>query len=666
MPDAAFGKRLSSCENWRQPQLLAEASVMKENRLYFPLRVEGHFFSALIDTGAIRSFVGKTVMNTFPDSIRPSLCEQVRVANGEPVLIPGEMTLNLGTAEDPWIHTFLCMECLMGDAIIGMDFLRKFPSVARELADALQPRKEEQTDQTGGHNCTIEAVENKDDLSKDQTKKLEEFLAEELPVFETIRRPTKLVKHQIRLKDPTPLKQRYRNRNPKMQEIIDAEVDEMLAAGVIERSHSPWSSPVVLVTKKDGKKRFCIDFRAINKVSEKDAYPLPKINAILDKLREGKYFSTLDLKSGYWQVPLTADSKPVTAFTAPERGLFQFRVMPFGLHSAPATFQRLLDQIIGPELDKCAFVYLDDIIVIGRSFEEHLLNLRKVFRQLYNASLKLNPSKCHFGKRKLKYLGHLVTADGIQTDPDKVKAIQAIPQPKTTKQVRSFLGVATWYRRFVPNFADIAAPLCSLLKKDTRFHWGASQQEAFAELRKRLTEAPVLACPDFARQFTLQTDASDVGIGLALTQEFDDGEHVIAYASRTLTPQEQKFHTTEKECLAIVWGIEQMRPYLEGYHFKVMTDHHSLKWLQSLKEPKGRRSRWVMLLQMLFLDIRCLSRKAQPENCARRQHLFHASGIGATWTRCRKIRNQCQTTGSKMVSSSDMFIILVTWLNRIC
>jgi len=225
--------------------------------------------------------------------------------------------------------------------------------------------------------------------------RLRAFLARELALFEGVKGPTHLLQHHIRVKPgQVPIKQRYQPRNPAMQAIIDREVDNMEQEGIIEPSEGSWSSPVVVVKKKDGSHRFCIDFRRVNAVTEKDAYPLPQVTATLDKLRGARYLTTLDLKSGYWQVPLTPESRPITAFTVPGRGLMQFKVIPFGLHSAPATFQRLLDTVIGPELEPHVLVYLDDIIVVSRTFDEHLHHLATVFHRLRQARLRLNPDKC--------------------------------------------------------------------------------------------------------------------------------------------------------------------------------------------------------------------------------------------------------------------------------
>lgn len=346
-----------------------------------------------------------------------------------------------------------------------------------------------------------------------------------------------------------------------------------------------------------------MDFRYLNSKSDPDAYPLPRISTILDRLREANFVSSIDLKDGYWQIPLEHSSRKYTAFTVPGRGLYQWCVMPFGLHSAPATFQRALDTVIGVEMEPFAFAYLDDIIVIGRTMEEHLSNLKQVFRRLRDANLRINPEKCEFFKSETKYLGHVVSAQGIHTDPDKIAAIRELPAPTTLKELRRFLGIVSWYRRFVPEFATLAFPLTSMLKKGKHWRWTEDQQTVYEILKVRLTEAPVLACPDFSVPFTLQTDASDYGLGAVLTQVLDGAERVIAYASRVLNGAEKNYSATEKECLAIIWGVRKMRPYLEGYHFNVITDHLSLKWLNSIENPTGRLARWALELQQYTFSI---------------------------------------------------------------
>ncbi|KAL7725192.1 hypothetical protein ACLKA6_017348 [Drosophila palustris] len=292
-------------------------------------------------------------------------------------------------------------------------------------------------------------------------------------------------------------------------------------------------------------------------------------------------------------------SREYTAFTVPGRGLFHWKVMPFGLHSAPATFQRALDSVIGPDMEPFAFAYLDDIIVSGATLEEHVRNLGEVLRRLRQANLRLNRAKCKFFRRSLVYLGHVISGEGIHTDPDKIAAVRQLQPPTTCRELRRCLGIASWYRRFVPNFADIVQPMSLLLKKGQKWDWKPEQQAAFEELKARLTEAPVLACPDFSEKFVLQTDASDCGLGAVLTQLHQGAERVIAYVSRRLV----KAEATEKECLAIVWAIRKLRCYLEGYRFDVVTDHLALKWLNSIDNPTGRIARWALELKQYQFDI---------------------------------------------------------------
>jgi transposase InsO family protein len=580
-----------------------------DHRPHVNTQILGEWYAALVDTGAAGSFIGDHLREKCNRHLRPvtPTIQSARMANGQVDTITEAYWISLQIGTTSIRGKFHHLPHLPSDLVLGIDLLRRYPfSIDLKegsaslrpptAADEVQPTQPQPAFQVSDSPPLT--------LSPEEEQRLQQFLAEELPLFDSVRGLTPLARHEIRLLHPEPVKQRYRQRNPFMQGIIEEEVDKMLAEGVIEPSDSPWSSPIVLAKKKDGKHRFCIDFRKVNEVTRKDAYPLPFINVILDKLRRARYISTIDLKSGYWQVPLTPSSKPITAFTVPSRGLYQFRVMPFGLHSAPATFQRLMDRVIGPELDPYCFAYLDDIVVLGETFEQHLQVLQEVFRRLRAANLRLNPDKCQFGRRSLTYLGHVVTAAGIRTDPDKVAAIRQLATPKTLRQLRRFLGMASWYRRFIPDFSRIAAPLNRLLKKGGRWDWTPEQDAAFNTLKDSLSAAPVLACPDFGKPFVLQTDAADTGLGVALTQYVDGGDHVIAYASRSLTKPEQAYSTTEKECLAVVWGIEKMRPYLEGYRFTVLTDHQSLKWLRAIKDPTGRLARWAIFLQQHDFDIR--------------------------------------------------------------
>ena len=418
---------------------------------------------------------------------------------------------------------------------------------------------------------------------------------------------TNLTEHVIDVGSHPPIKQRYYLVSPKVMQDIITEVDKMLDHDIIEPSNSSWSSPIVMAKKADGTRRFCLDFRKLNQVTKKDAYPLPQMNGILDKLRSAKYISKIDLLKGFHQIPLENGSREKTAFTVPSRGLFQFKRMPFGLPNAPATFQRLLDKIIGPEMEPHAFAYLDDKIIVTETFQDHLEGLSKVLTKIKEAGLEINRKKCEFCCSQVHYLGFLVNENGLQTDPDKIDPILKYPVPRNIKDLRRFLGLASWYRRFIPNFATLASPLTMLLKKKQNWVWDIEQQTAYEEIKRCLSNAPVLTCPDFEVPFVLQTDASNSGVGAVLTQTINDEEHVISYASRTLSEAEIKYTTTEKECLAIVWAIQKFRPYLEGYKFTVVTVHSSLRWLHNLKNPTGRLARWS--LSLLEYDFEIVHRK---------------------------------------------------------
>ena len=297
---------------------------------------------------------------------------------------------------------------------------------------------------------------------------------------------TNVVLHNIDTGDKPPVRQPpYRAPMIYREKIADM-VTEMQERGIVQPSTSPWASPVVLVPKKDGSMRFCVDYRRLNSMTKKDVYPLPRVDDILDTLGNAKYFTTLDLASGYWQVPLDDDSRPKTAFTT-HQGLFEFVRMPFGLCNAPATFQRAMQTVLaGLEWRDC-FVYIDDILVVSRTFEEHLQHLEQVFDRLRKANLRLKPKKCSFLCKEVSYLGHLISVEGVRPDPEKTEKVKCFPEPRDVTQVRQFLGLASYYRRFVPNFAKIASPLHVLLKKDNVFQWSAECSSAFQQLKDVLT-----------------------------------------------------------------------------------------------------------------------------------------------------------------------------------
>lgn len=414
--------------------------------------------------------------------------------------------------------------------------------------------------------------------------------------------------HTIDTGDTEPIRQRYYRMSPEKRKIITEQVDEMLSLDVIEPCESPWSSPVLVVGKKDGKSRFCLDSRKLNSVTKKDAYCIPYVAEILDNLRDARYLSSIDLSKAFWQIPIKKEDREKTAFYVPGRGTFLFKVTAFGLSNAPATQQRLVDKLFGPEFELKVFAYLDDIVIISSTFEEHVSLLLRVLEKLHKSHLTVNLGKCQFFRSQLRYLGYTIDAHGLRTDPEKVEAIMNYPTPKNRKEVKRFLGTASWYRRFIPNFSTIAGPLnrlTSTKKTSPPFRWSDEANSAFTKLKSLLVNAPVLACPDFNSSFEVHTDASNFGVGAMLAQTIGGIEHPIAYMSRSLTGPEQNFSVTERETLAVLVALEHWRCYLEnGKPFTVYTDHSAIRWFLSLTNPTGRLARWGVRLSSFNFEVK--------------------------------------------------------------
>ena len=408
---------------------------------------------------------------------------------------------------------------------------------------------------------------------------------------------TSILSHRIETGEVQPIRQQVRRVPLPHRGIVQDLLKDMLEKRVISPSKSPWASPIVLVKKKDGTTRFCVDYRKVNDVTRKDAYPIPRVDDTLDMLSGSTWFTTLDLKSGYWQVEVAEEHREKTAFCTPE-GLFEFNVMPFGLCNAPATFQRLMNSVLAGLQWSTCLVYIDDIIIVGKTFDEHLKNLQHVFECLKQAGLKVQPHKCQFLQQEVTFLGHVISPNGIAPDPAKTSKVEQWPTSTSATQVQQFLGLANYYRRFVKDFACRAKPLHQLTEKKTAFKWTSECQTAFEHLKRCLTSAPTLAMPNWSQPFIIDTDASDVGIGAVLSQVDQEGtEHVIAYGSRVLSKAERNYCVTRKELLAIVTFLQHFRQYLLSQPFTIRTDHGALTWLQEFRNPEGQLARWLEKLQ---------------------------------------------------------------------
>ena len=443
-------------------------------------------------------------------------------------------------------------------------------------------------------------------LNSDQCQSLKKLLCEHSNLFSKHSGDighTNLVEHEIDTGDTRPFKQQpYRIPLAKRLH-AEAEIQKMADEGIIEPSTSPWCSPIVMASKKDGSIRFCLDFRKLNSFTLKDSKPLPRIDDTLDALSGSEWFSTMDLKSGFWQVGLSEKDRPKTAFSTFGGALWQFTVMPFGLCNAPATFERLMERVLsGLSWVKC-LVFLDDIIVFSKTFDEHIQNLKEIFIRLKEANLKLSPKKCTLLQHEVSFLGHIVSNHGVSTDPHKTKAISEWPIPRNVKDVRSFIGICSYYRRFVKDFAKVAKPLHQLTETNKQFVWTDECQSAFDELKLLLTTTPILSYPKEHGLFILDTDASGTGLGAVLSQVQNGEEKVISYYSKCFSKSERNYCVTRRELLAVVSAVKQYHHYLYGCNFLVRSDHGALRWLMNFKQPGGQLARWLETLSMYDFNI---------------------------------------------------------------
>lgn len=563
-----------------------------DQRPYLEVSIMGHLFLGLLDSGSSATLVSQKGFETLKflgltlDDGKRITCS---VANGQRCSSIGFVKTPICLMGKVCVIDVVVVPELSNNLILGTDFW---------MAMDIIPNLKENVWHFGSPELKVAGVVSEGNLSIEQRIQLDGMLNEKFSKMGTGLGFTSATCHEIILEENTrPIKQRYYPVSPYKQKIIDDEITKMLELGVIEPSKSAWSSPILLVPKGDQTYRFCVDYRALNKVTKKDAYPLPYVSAILDRLRGARYLSALDIKSAYWQIGVKEECREYTAFTVPNRGLYQFKRMPFGLTNAPATWQRFIDNVLGADLENYVMVYLDDIICFAPDLDTHLRILAEVFDRLTKAGLTLSREKCKFCLPSLLYLGYKVDEKGLHVDVSKVEAILKLRSPRNSTEVRRFIGMTGWYRKFIPNFSTLIAPLTRLIQKNFSFTWTQECDDAFNKIKNILISAPILTCPDFSQPFTLQTDASAYGLGAVLTQNLDGEEKVICFLSRSLTKAERNWSTTERECIAVIWAVEKLRHYLDLVPFTIVTDHASLLWLDRLKDPTGRLARWALRLQ---------------------------------------------------------------------
>lgn len=613
------GFRMFADDDYCSEQNVEELFIRLEgdNRPFAKVCVLGKELIGLLDSGAQRTVLGygcKKLLREWKLKIFPAEIA-LKTASGSQVEVEGCVHLPVTFNNENKIISALVAPKLKQKLILGYDDFWK--------AFRIQPGVQsigciEKVDLTNisrvDEICTEdeqeeEIVEILNDLQKAQLESIKGLfkVAVDGETLET----TPLITHKIDLKpefvNAPPVRINPYPTSPELQKKINHELDNMIKLQVIEPSRSDWSLSTVPVIKPTGEVRLCLDARRLNDRTVRDAYPLPHQDRILSRLGSCKFLSTIDLTKAFLQIPLDPASRKYTAFSVLGRGLFQFCRLPFGLVNSPATLARLMDGVLGfGELEPNVFVYLDDIVVVSETFEAHLSLLSEVARRLKLANLSININKSKFCVSELPYLGYILTPEGLRPNPERIEAILNYERPNSLRSLRRFLGMANYYRRFIPHFSEMSAALTDLLKKKPKsLIWNPKAETSFLKLKESLIAAPVLANPNFDLPFQIQCDASDTAIAAILTQEHFDGERVVAYFSQKLSPAQQAYAASEKEGLAVLSAIEKFRPYIEGTHFIVVTDASALTHIMKGKwRTSSRLSRWSIELQGYDLEIR--------------------------------------------------------------
>lgn len=552
---------------------------MDNSRMGLKLKSAGSSITALLDTGSSVTLLSSDIFRIICQSTgRPPLAKPVNQICG----LGGSILKTLGSCQIAFDKVgpveVLIVENLAYPMILGSDALHNgFASVHYPTNSLVWH----------GQRYPLFALPNSGPIGSVTTTvgtgntDLDAILAEYTDIFASKDKPLGLcniLEAEIDTDGARPIRQRAYSTPLAKRRIIEDEIESMLENGIIRPSASPWASPITMVPKKDGSTRFCIDYRKLNNVVVKNAYPLPLIRDIFAQLGDMTVFSTLDMKAGYWQIPMNQNSISKTAFIC-HKGLFEFLRLPFGLTSSGSIFQHVVNTALHGLVGSACLVYLDDVVVFGRNVHEHNINLQKVLERFRYYNLQLKPSKCHFLQQELLLLGHIVKADGISPNPEKTRAIAALPPPTCLKGLRSFLGMTGYYRNLLPNYAHIAQPLMRLLSPKIKFEWSVDTQLAFDQLKTMLQKEPVLAYPDPAKPYKLYTDASQYAVGAVLTQEKEGTERVIQYVSHTLSKVQQRWPIVEKEAYAILHALKTLRTYLWGAKFAIYTDHKPLNAL---------------------------------------------------------------------------------------
>ncbi len=614
----------SSLANTRTMQ--STKSVVQPEMITLPIILRGRYLKAMIDTGSTLSLIQESCWKQLQcqEPCKPSNGQSFLLANGQRQDAIGklewecelqgrkiDLTLYVMRDTDLTVPIILGMDFLLSSEI-GLDF-RRYQYHLPALEDDEKVETFSLLSQESGSTVhfylalstpvssdeTLQSIHDliqKADMNHHSKEVLRELMLKWPTVCTNEIGQSSIIKHRIITNDEVPVRKRPYKLSREKQQFVDAEIQGLLDKKIIRPSISPYASPVVVVPKKDGGSRLCVDYRGLNAKTHLDAYPMPQIQDILESLHGTTVFSTLDLKTGYWQMEMEPESIQKTAFVT-SAGLFEFLRLPFGLKNAAASFQRLMEHVLRDLRGKCCLIYIDDVVIFSENEEKHLQHLNQVFSCLSNAGLTLNLRKCNFFQKSLTFLGHVISGEGVKTDPSKVSAVCDFPVPQSLKDLQRFIGLAGWYHRFIPKFSEKAVSLHALKQKNATWVWTDECQTAFDTIKQDLTNAPVLIPPDLSKSFKVQTDASEFGLGAVLTQDLEGEEHVVAYASRLLRGPEKAYSVSEKECLAVIWAVEKWRTYLEGRPFEVITDHSALTWVFQHPKLSSRLTRWTIRLQ---------------------------------------------------------------------
>lgn len=579
-------------------------NLEQDDRPFVQISILGNTLVGLLDSGSHLSILGigalklikKCGLEIFPSEV------SLTTANGERLKVIGSVNLPITFNNRTKLIEVLIVPALRRRILLGMNFWKGFeirPIVGKTSVEEICSEENNDID------LDTDSVEAEEvDLSQEQKSKLSEVKSRFKVAVEGELGTTSWINHRIELTEETkklpPVRINPFPSSPKRQEQVNLALDEMLRSNIIEKSYSDWALRLVPVDKPDGTVRLCLDARKLNERTVRDSYPLPHADRILSRLGSAKYISTIDLSKAFLQVPLHPRSKKYTAFSVLGRGLFQFTRMPFGLVNSPATLSRLMDRVLGSgELEPNVFVYLDDIIIVSNTFEEHLTLLHEVASRLNAANLSINLDKSRFCVAEVPYLGYILSQEGLRPNPDRISAIINYERPSSLRALRRFLGMCNYYRRFIANYSQTTQPLTDLLRdKPKTVIWNDRAEDSFVKIKECLISAPILTNPDFSLPFAIHCDASDTAIAAVLTQTHDGIEKPIAYFSQKLTTTQQRYFATEKEALAVLKAIEKLRCYIEGSKFTVYTDASALTYImRSCWRTSSRLCRWSMELQ---------------------------------------------------------------------